>query len=41
MPQAVVMNEIHLEGVNFLMTKLLGSSLAMYVTKSRDTAIWY
>lgn len=39
MPHAVVMNESHLEGVNFLITKLLGSSLAMYVTKSRDTAI--
>ena len=40
-PQAVVINDSHREGVNFLMTRLLGSSLAMYVTKSRETAIWY
>ena len=41
MPQAVVMNDSHLEGVNFLMTRLLGNSLAIYVTNRSETAIWY
>jgi hypothetical protein len=39
-PQPVVMNESQRDGVNFLMTRLLGSSLAMYVTNKRETAIW-
>jgi hypothetical protein len=38
MPQDVVMNAIHREGVNFLMTRLEGNSEAMYVTKSTETA---
>ena len=40
-PHAVVMKLSHLEGVNFLITRLLGSSLEMYVTNSSETAIWY
>lgn len=32
MPHEVVMKAIHREGVNFLMTRFDGNSLAMYVT---------
>lgn len=32
MPHETVMKDIHLDGVNFLITRLDGSSLAIYVT---------
>lgn len=39
-PHPVVMKDSHRDGVNFLITRLDGSSEAMYVTNNSETAIW-
>lgn len=39
--QEVVIKLIHLEGLNFFRTRLLGSSDMRYVTKRMETAVWY